>query len=454
MFFVCALYCVLGDFSKKEKRADALHVLLCEGGFDAKGVFQVVQWNILVRDYRAVFNYDESKWSKLPPWVDAEEERMRMFIDHFLNYSSYTQGLGMLPSFLGLTAKEATSQYHAYKKLFDEFDEEQRKSKILLRLQKALGISIYTSPFVHYISHAERDKVEQAIQVLKDPGVKVSLVFCPKVIDAAVMGVALEEALLKPEPFVFTVSIDCGRFRDHIPQIVQLALEELQFQSSDVAMLRSSRVILLLKNYEQLGKYENIYVKNQLSTWKNVQLIVTCCRDHFLHRSHENCFLPDPTGRLELRAIKLTEVAYKASELDTVAYQRRSTIKPEHFWRQEQPLLTITAKRKAQQLEFNKFLEAVKQNVFVKYGLLMQVYHLNAQIFISYAWEKDPQTLARQQSHLRQLAHDLTLLGFITWLDVERMVGNVDEQMEGNIESSSIAIVICTPRYTLLITPH
>jgi len=62
--------------------------------------------------------------------------------------------------------------------------------------------------------------------------------------------------------------------------------------------------------------------------------------------------------------------------------------------------------------------------------------------------------LARQQSHLRQLAHDLTLLGFITWLDVERMVGNVDEQMEGNIESSSIAIVICTPRYTLLITPH
>ena len=208
---VVCLFCVLGDFSKKEKRADALHVLLCEGGFDAKGVFQVVQWNILVRDYRAVFNYDESKRSKLPPWVDAQEERMRMFIDHFLNYSSYTQGLGMLPSLLGLTAKEATSQYHAYKKLYDEFDEQQRKSKILLRLQKALGIFIYTSPFVHYISHAERDKVEQAIQVLKDPGVKVSLVFCPKVIDAAVMGVALEEALLKPEPFVFTVSIDCGR---------------------------------------------------------------------------------------------------------------------------------------------------------------------------------------------------------------------------------------------------
>ena len=198
-----------------------------------------------------------------------------MFIDHFLNYSSYTQGLGILPSLLGLTAKEATSQYHAYKKLFDDFDEQQRKSKILLRLQKTLGISIYNSPFVRYITHAERDKGEQAIQVLKDPGVKVSLIFCPKVIDAAVMGVALEEALLKHQPFIFAVSIDCGRFRDHIPQIVQLALEELQFQSSDVAMLRNSRVILLLKNYEQLEKYENIYVKNQLSTWKNVQLIVT-----------------------------------------------------------------------------------------------------------------------------------------------------------------------------------
>ena len=88
----------------------------------------------------------------------------------------------------------------------------------------------------------------------------------------------------------------------------------------------------------------------------------------------------------------------------------------------------------------------------MKHWLLKEEHHLNPHIFISYAWEdaqKDPQSLAQQQCHLRQLAHDLTLLGFITWLDVERMVGNVDEQMEGNIESSSIAIVICTPRYTI-----
>ena len=155
---------------------------------------------------------------------------------------------------------------------------------------------------------------------------------------------------------------------------------------------------------------------------------------------YESCFLPDPTN-LEISAIKRYDVGLLKSELRAVRRGRRSSIKPELFRRQEQPLF-ITTKRKAQLWELNEFLKTVK-NVYSKYGLFRN----NPQIFISYAWEEGMRTLARQQSHLRQLTHDLTTLGFPSWLDVERMVGNVDEQMAGNIESSSFAIVICTPRY-------
>ena len=157
---------------------------------------------------------------------------------------------------------------------------------------------------------------------------------------------------------------------------------------------------------------------------------------------YESCFLPDPTN-LDLSAIKRYDIGLLASELKAIRCGRRSTINPEHFRRQEQPL-SITAKRKAQLWELNEFLKTVKN--------VNGLFRGNPQVFISYAWEESntpegKKLLARQQSHLRQLAHDLTTLGFPTWLDVERMVGNVDEQMAGNIESSSFAIVICTPRY-------
>jgi len=156
----------------------------------------------------------------------------------------------------------------------------------------------------------------------------------------------------------------------------------------------------------------------------------------------ESCFLPDPTN-LDLSAIKRYDIGLLASELKVIRCGRRSTINPEHFRRQEQPL-SITAKRKAQLWELNEFLKTVKN--------VNGLFRGNSQVFISYAWEEcntpeGKKSLARQQSHLRQLAHDLITLGFPTWLDVERMVGNVDEQMAGNIESSSFAIVICTPRY-------
>ena len=354
-----------------------------------------------------------------------------------------------------------TSITTAYIKLFDEFQIQQRKSVIALRLQKALGISIHQ--FSEDLSSADHDKVKEAIQALKDnTGVKVSVIFCPKEEDTILTGLAIEEELLRQQPFIPSLSIDCGRFHKHISQCVQLALDELQFQSSDTDEIRKSKVILLLTNYDQLGTYENVFVKNQLATWKNLQMIVTCRRDYFQHRGipsffivfgnptliafsilgFESCFLPDPTN-LDLSAIKSYDIGLLASELKAIRCGRRSTINPEHFRRQEQPL-SITAKRKAQLWELNEFLKTVKN--------VNGLFRGNPQVFISYAWEESntpegKKSLARQQSHLRQLAHDLTTLGFPTWLDVERLLGNIDEQMAGNIESSSFAIVICTPRY-------
>jgi len=99
---------ILGDFS--ETKADALHVLLCEGGFGDTAM-KVVEGNILVRSYHDVFSFDQEKRKKLPPFIDPEEVRLQSFIDHFLNYSSFNNGLGILPSLLGLTATENDQYY-------------------------------------------------------------------------------------------------------------------------------------------------------------------------------------------------------------------------------------------------------------------------------------------------------------------------------------------------------
>jgi WD40 repeat protein len=102
----------------------------------------------------------------------------------------------------------------------------------------------------------------------------------------------------------------------------------------------------------------------------------------------------------------------------------------------------LSPKRQAQQVELDRFLDQIKTE-------LTSALPLNARnAFISYAWEPNAKDLSRQQRHLRQLAHDLGRAGFPTWLDIERMTGDINAQMAQNIQNSRYALIIGTPRYT------
>ena len=171
---------VFGVFSTAGGKADTLHVLLCEGDFKDVAM-EVVEKNILVRDYRDAVCNDEGERPKLPPFLDAEELALRVFVDHFLNHSSYSNGLGLLPSLLGLTAVENIAHYDPYKDAFGRFEDEQQKLVTQLRLQKSLGLSVW-SYARHEIAATEDENLKarasDAIQAVRDyEDVKAAVIF-------------------------------------------------------------------------------------------------------------------------------------------------------------------------------------------------------------------------------------------------------------------------------------
>src|SRR5690606_36652075 len=101
----------------------------------------------------------------------------------------------------------------------------------------------------------------------------------------------------------------------------------------------------------------------------------------------------------------------------------------------DQAQAQIQAKPRALREEFEAFLAQVNSDL-VKRGLLHAESGKNKQVFISYAWEPAGPKRVRQQGHLLSIAHHLTQLGFPTWLDIERMTGDIDTQMELNIKES------------------
>ena len=69
-------------------------------------------------------------------------------------------------------------------------------------------------------------------------------------------------------------------------------------------------------------------------------------------------------------------------------------------------------------------------------------------VFISYAWEADDTPkLTHLKTFLKQLETDLTIAGLITFLDLQRMTGNTDEQMRFGIQDSQYVLLIGTNRY-------
>ncbi|MGI9214409.1 MAG: toll/interleukin-1 receptor domain-containing protein, partial [Gammaproteobacteria bacterium] len=165
--------------------------------------------------------------------------------------------------------------------------------------------------------------------------------------------------------------------------------------------------------------------------------------------------MPDP-GIIDLSSIKCDKISSIFMQDSNYAFKETTDIlRPEGLRRSSIVEIAGTHNKNditkvkliATQTELTNFLKIINKT-FTENQTLHPKIENNPQVFISYAWEPVGASRTRQQNHLKQLAKDLYTLGFIAWLDLERMIGNIDQQMEGNIESSRYVLIIGTPLYT------
>jgi len=87
---------------------------------------------------------------------------------------------------------------------------------------------------------------------------------------------------------------------------------------------------------------------------------------------------------------------------------------------------------------FDDYLRAVKR--------LYKRLKLDKKIFISYAWEKaGSEEIKQLHSFLTILQSDLEAIGFEVFLDIEKMTGNIVQQMQEHITTANTVLLISTP---------
>ncbi len=421
----------LDDFGHTKK--NALQPLLCEGGF-ADTALKIVDGHYLIRSYQAVLK--KEPLSSIPNLIDI-----------VLNASG-NQGLGILPDILDLKETQNMSVESAYRIAFNQLASHQQQATIDYRLQTALAQSAESHPLQQYLNPnalpvvKETPGFQPVVQELLSSSSKVGLLFCPTKADTELTSLALMQALTSQNKRI--LSIECADYPGKAAgDCVRLALQKMKLKAADIETMKAEPLLILLKGYENIGAYDNLWVKNKLSTWANVKLLVTCRADFFKFRGYLSCFLSDVSNR-QVDDLLVYKVPAFANELAKKASLSLSYV-PTVLDAAE--VAALNPKRSAEQIELTQFLKQVNE-LWVEQGYLKSTLAQNPQIFISYAWEGDKTALARQQGHLLHLSQDLTTLGFPAWLDIERMSGDIDEQMAGNIANSQAVVVIQTPRYT------
>jgi hypothetical protein len=388
------------------------------------------------------------------------------FIEHFFNPLSYKYGLGILPSILGITETTKVEMYEKYKDWFKSLKIEQHRLNIKYRLNKILLKSIEKDGDALAATKLEKLKPEdlekdikgkiiEIIDRLEDSTLKSSLVLCQNGLDQVLINMLLKRQLMQKANTII-ISIDCGRkykgdktlaceVEEFLKEKLYLSMHEVE----ELAKQDKEQVIILFENYEKLNTYENLYVKNKLSKWRNVKMLVTCDREFFQHRGYTSCILPDP-GFMDLDVICCKEIDRVFSNFSTKVSLRKSSIVDrnrvigysfDEAWRKETKF--IRAKRYAQQAELHKFLSNIHNAFEEKINGIKK----KEQIFISYAWEASLEMMQKQRSLLSQIVIDLQILGFFVWLDIERSTSNIDQQLAKNIAKSKKAFIIGTPLY-------
>lgn len=279
--------------SKKGKLHSTLYTLLCDGNF-ADTAFKVVDSHYLIRKYQKVV-----KPKAISPPIDVIES-MRIFIDIFAHFSG-NQGLGILPDLLSLASGDTNPKiYENYKLMFHAFEQKVQRINFDYKLKINLLSIAENNPLKTYldIDLPALSKISTYInKLLNDSQIKIELLFCPTVADTILVGLAVEKELIKQQK-TRILSINCADYRGKAAHdCVELSLKKLKFTTSEINELKqTNNILILFKNYEQLGVYDNLYVRNQLSKWNNVKVLVTCGSDFFQHRSFYNCFLSDPNN--------------------------------------------------------------------------------------------------------------------------------------------------------------
>ncbi len=417
---------VIDAFGKSKN--DSLMTLLCEGGFGDTAL-KIVDGHYLIRAYQGALK------------VEASLTSLQTFIDVIFSVSG-SQGLGLLPDLLDLEKMERAKAYGRYKELFQDLSNTLQALTNQYRLNQDVEIKIEKNLLKDYVK--PEPTLDAVMTKVGKPVVKTGLFLCPTKGDTLLTGLKLEQLLQAQGKLV--LSIDCQDYmaqkRSH--QAVQLALQKLKFKRQDIDTLKRQEMVILFSNYEQLGAYDNLYVKNELRQWPNVKVLVTCRADFFQHRDYQSCFLSDPANPKMDSLVVHTMPHFAPQEAEAQALSLDSNNPGLDITEQES---VLHPKPQAIQAEVRRFLQTLNQ-ILVSEGKLNPLLSENPQAFISYAWEAEKAALARQHRHLSRIARDLSTLGIPTWLDIERMTGDIDEQMAGNIKGSTYALVIGTPRYT------
>lgn len=357
------------------------------------------------------------------------------------------QGIGLLPDILRLKDKEHAVLEENYNEAFSRFESSLTISTAQLTLNKALDNSICQAPDqykaiddIKVSRDAQQYDLASSFKSFLDAGckAKIQLLLCETSDQINVIDQLTARYLATQEYLV--LQIECARFAGKANEALTETLTNLKIPEK---VLHQLPIVIFLKGYQELQDHINLYELNQLSRWPHLKVIVSCESGFFAKHSLLNCFLKRGSERktqhlqvCTVSPLKLTRLLSTSRSNKSFApkiSKPRELYKPSIRWSaHQQEILTIC--RHLNQMA-------------VELGLLKANSAQNPQVFISYAWE--PAGLSREQQHfyLRSVAANLRQLGLRPWLDVEQMSGDIDAQMAGNIQESSIVLVIGSPLY-------
>jgi len=429
---------VLDTFGKTKK--NALQTLLCDGGFGDVAL-KIVDKHYLIRDYKTVLNNE-------PARKDDPLAQLQSFIDVVIRLSG-NGGLGILPDILDLKETKNRQAEVKYQESLSQLETVQQQLTVDYRLRTSLEESTAQHPLKSHLDlnglPIIKDNIagfSPIIEELVSTPAKVSLLLCSTKADTELSSLALTQVFLSQQRRVLT--IECGEYPGKAAgDCVRLALQKIKLKPADMTAMQEESLLILLKGYQNIGEYNNFYVKNKLSAWKDVKLIVTCRSDFFKSHGYLSCFLADVSNR------KVEDVLVHKIPTFASPNAKKASLSITHVPQilDAIDIANLSPKHRAAQFELTTFLKNLNQT-WVEKGFLSANIQQNPQIFISYAWETEKTALARQQRHLSRISQDLTTLGFSAWLDIERMSGDINAQMASNIADSQVVLVIGTSRYT------